>query len=107
MSISPVYDISNVAFAFFSYICSDSSILLYFSFVCLFVYVCGCRMRLVLVCVFVCIDWQKWRARTVHSSRIACLLMKVCEYSSTPTLQTPSLQPQQGLCVFCVYTLSS
>lgn len=55
------------------------------------------RLHLLLgMCVY--IDWQKWRARIVHSSRIACLLMKVCEYAATPTLQT------RGLCVCFVCT---
>lgn len=56
------------------------------------------------------IDWQKWRARIVHSSRIACPLMKACEYTATPTLRTLSLQSQpftEIMCVFCVYTPSS
>lgn len=53
----------------------------------------------------VCIDWQKWRARIVHSSRIACLLMKVCEYAATPTLQTPLITTttfhRDYVCVLC------
>lgn len=58
------------------------------------------------VCVFVClfyIDWQKWRARIVHSSRIVCLLMKVCEYDAAPTLWTPSFQPHPFTEIICIY----
>lgn len=39
------------------------------------------------VCVCVCVDWLKWRARTVHSSPTACRRMKACEYAATSTLR--------------------
>lgn len=66
-------------------LCGDGLVggylLIYYSFVC----ICVC------VCVFT--DWQKWRTRTVHSSRTASLLMKACEYAAAPTQQPPPPLP--------------
>lgn len=78
-------------------------------YTCVCKYVCLCNMlSFVCVYIYVCIDWQKWRARIVHSSRIACLLMKVCEYAATPThYERPHSNHSlsRGLCVCYVCLL--
>lgn len=81
---------STCCFWFFLYLLWLIHSILYFSFVCLLIYIC---MFVFVSHIHIYLDWQKWRARIVHSSRTAFLLMKVCKYAPTPTLRTPSLQP--------------